>query len=497
MKQYSFYKSAEKIKKRAQHLLLGLIALYLVNFSAVAVVPEPQVTLFGKVFNNYQGVQTRVANGGILWQLKSIGEDGKEYVYSATIEPVAKGLYDYRIDIPQRLVEQVVTPEFTQSAASSLTIAINSNDKVYRHNLIFVDGYQAQIVAPGSEKVTMSQAARSQHVELDLYISKPPVDSDGDGLPDTWELKYFGSTTGADPDGDEDEDLLTNLEEYEYSSVPVADTENNSDNRFPSLVHDQMQMAEQGTSLFRPEILDSDTFDKDIKVTISGISDSVSLSYLAGGITDYDHGYQFEQGDELTALDLLNGHVIVRHRPISVDAQASTLEPEYIQFTVDDGDHQARTHKVFINLFKPSDIKGTSTQMWLDASVDQNLFEQYENQDESYSPEATEEWFGRAGRGEVDLLHHIDVTGWNWIDVDLSNSGPTGQQVINLDSQHYYESWVQELSDVKPFEFNDNLAYFAVYKTTGTKDQILTHDMSSEFAITSHDDPIYPNRLRF
>ena len=124
MKQYSFYKSAEKIKKRAQHLLLGLIALYLVNFSAVAVVPEPQVTLFGKVFNNYQGVQTRVANGGILWQLKSIGEDGKEYVYSATIEPVAKGLYDYRIDIPQRLVEQVVTPEFTQSAASSLTIAI-------------------------------------------------------------------------------------------------------------------------------------------------------------------------------------------------------------------------------------------------------------------------------------------------------------------------------------------------------------------------------------
>jgi len=47
------------------------------------------------------------------------------------------------------------------------------------------------------------------------------IDTDGDGLPDWWEQKYFGdpnvATPGADPDGD----TLTNLAEYEiYSSNP-------------------------------------------------------------------------------------------------------------------------------------------------------------------------------------------------------------------------------------------------------------------------------------
>ena len=50
------------------------------------------------------------------------------------------------------------------------------------------------------------------------------VDADGDGMPDWWELKYFGSATGADPGGDEEPDDLTNLEEYElYGTHPVND----------------------------------------------------------------------------------------------------------------------------------------------------------------------------------------------------------------------------------------------------------------------------------
>jgi predicted outer membrane repeat protein len=49
------------------------------------------------------------------------------------------------------------------------------------------------------------------------------LDSDGDGLPDWWELKYFGNAGIAEPDADPDDDSLTNLEEYElYSSNPSA-----------------------------------------------------------------------------------------------------------------------------------------------------------------------------------------------------------------------------------------------------------------------------------
>ena len=40
------------------------------------------------------------------------------------------------------------------------------------------------------------------------------IDSDADGLPDWWELAYFGSTTAAAPGADADADGATNLQEY-------------------------------------------------------------------------------------------------------------------------------------------------------------------------------------------------------------------------------------------------------------------------------------------
>ncbi len=48
-------------------------------------------------------------------------------------------------------------------------------------------------------------------------------DSDGDGLPDLWELEYFGDLSyGADDDPDLDD--FTNLEEYEAGTDPTEAT---------------------------------------------------------------------------------------------------------------------------------------------------------------------------------------------------------------------------------------------------------------------------------
>lgn len=46
-------------------------------------------------------------------------------------------------------------------------------------------------------------------------------DTDSDGLPDTWELQYFGSATGADPYGDDDGDGMLNIEEFIAGTIPV------------------------------------------------------------------------------------------------------------------------------------------------------------------------------------------------------------------------------------------------------------------------------------
>ena len=48
-----------------------------------------------------------------------------------------------------------------------------------------------------------------------------PADSDGDLLPDWWELAWFGTTTGADPNADADGDLYGNLAEYLGGSDPL------------------------------------------------------------------------------------------------------------------------------------------------------------------------------------------------------------------------------------------------------------------------------------
>ena len=61
------------------------------------------------------------------------------------------------------------------------------------------------------------------HVRFTVGAFLPPgVDTDGNGLPDAWEYRYFGSLVGADPQGDPDEDGDTNLQEFQNSTDPLV-----------------------------------------------------------------------------------------------------------------------------------------------------------------------------------------------------------------------------------------------------------------------------------
>jgi len=48
-------------------------------------------------------------------------------------------------------------------------------------------------------------------------------DTDDNGLPDWWELKYFGVLTGTDPNADPDHDGVSNLNEYLAGTNPTND----------------------------------------------------------------------------------------------------------------------------------------------------------------------------------------------------------------------------------------------------------------------------------
>jgi hypothetical protein len=47
------------------------------------------------------------------------------------------------------------------------------------------------------------------------------VDSDLNGLPDWWELQYFGQLTGTDPNADPDHDGMSNLAEWIAGTNPT------------------------------------------------------------------------------------------------------------------------------------------------------------------------------------------------------------------------------------------------------------------------------------
>ncbi|MBL9139745.1 MAG: hypothetical protein JNK85_28000 [Verrucomicrobiales bacterium] len=79
-----------------------------------------------------------------------------------------------------------------------------------------------QITFPTVANPVVASALQIAEVEL-LGIAN---DVDMDGLPDSWEVRYFGGTLGEEAAGDPDKDSLTNGDEYEAGTDPAkADTD--------------------------------------------------------------------------------------------------------------------------------------------------------------------------------------------------------------------------------------------------------------------------------
>jgi len=70
------------------------------------------------------------------------------------------------------------------------------------------DGQTATTVTPGERTNSLFLRARSW------------LDSEGSGMPDWWQLQWFGQT-GVDPYGDDDQDGWVNLQEYQNGSSPT------------------------------------------------------------------------------------------------------------------------------------------------------------------------------------------------------------------------------------------------------------------------------------
>lgn len=92
-----------------------------------------------------------------------------------------------------------------------------------QHYLIRVEMFNH--LGHGKAILKWASPSMSRRIIPQSQLYSQPVDSDGNGLPDLWQMIYFGHT-GVDPNADPDGDGLSNLQEYRYHTNPLkADTD--------------------------------------------------------------------------------------------------------------------------------------------------------------------------------------------------------------------------------------------------------------------------------
>jgi len=118
-----------------------------------------------------------------------------------------------------------VPVSFTVAAGSGLLATAPSNTPTPTLNLLRLTGTdgtaQAYYKQPSSFKVTsLIHVFEGPSNVTFQSLSVDPTDTDGNGLPDVWEQKYFGQI-GVDPSDDIDGDRLSNLQEFQNGTDPT------------------------------------------------------------------------------------------------------------------------------------------------------------------------------------------------------------------------------------------------------------------------------------
>ena len=192
------------------------------------------------------GVALQNAQGDLLWQFFFNGGDTHYNLTGASSDLTwSPGGFDIEFTLtgPTSYLARI-TPlgGLTRTNSGHLAAFTNSvitSFRAWNYNAGAGSDYdvffnQLRLLAPGAG----AGAATSASVAI---VRAPGVtDSDGDGLPDAWELAHFGSVTGATAQADTDGDGQLNWEEYVADMIPT-----NAVSQFTNVILDAYGQAVQ------------------------------------------------------------------------------------------------------------------------------------------------------------------------------------------------------------------------------------------------------------
>lgn len=195
---------------------LGLTCVVL-DAHGTSAFSEPDLTVYGKVFNSSLGPDMLASAGEIQWTFTAA--DSSETVVTTNVEAIGGSAFNYRLEVPVQI-------QLAGFSLADRSLKATPTDADYTLT-VTVDGQTATLTqadtTPFSGPLTFAEIRRGTFARIDLHVAGEVPDSDFDGMPDFWEERYAPITNLNNPlDGldDMDGDGVPNLEEFLNGTAP-------------------------------------------------------------------------------------------------------------------------------------------------------------------------------------------------------------------------------------------------------------------------------------
>lgn len=367
------------MKTIANFLLLGLLTLTLTGAYAEGFT-DSDVIFYGEVRQVGGAGATLLQSGTLELTLENQGDAENSVTLTTELRPTGAGdskPFSYSLRVPLKFL-----PDANQKDAY---LSIGSQLTDFQIKDIAIDGRSATLPDGSKEFYGLGFASRSSRYRLDLLVQGDSTDTDGDGLPDWWETRNgLDPNNPADATSDLDADGWSNLSEFRRGSDP------NQSNTQPQLATAEISIPESGEAGLLVQVLDSDTADADIYVTLP---DSVGAGFelkLDGAVLDSGDAQRFP------LTDLQSGRLTIAHTD-------RTHGESSLPISWDDGGEPSSA-QLLLRVARPSSTDGNDASLWLDG------FDLPSAQDAAIS-----NWSDRSGNGKHAMQpsaeHQPTVTG--------------------------------------------------------------------------------------